>query len=119
VTMAGEIIRLGATSSMREFAPFSCISNMLSARSFEVTPQKWDLLCPPPEVINVVSAIDTMTDHFYTFNTSSEQRRRQGSAWRPSARSQPEPQELILATQPSAVPPPTAPLGSLGKDRPP
>jgi hypothetical protein len=69
-------------------------------------------LCPPPEVMNVVSAIDTMTDHFYTFNTSPEQLRRLGArGGRAYGRNQ-RARRGLLATPPRTVPPRAAPPAS-------
>ena len=61
-------------------------------------------LCCPPELMNVVSARDTMTDHFYTFNSSAEQRRRVGArGGRAFGRNQ-RARRALLATLPEVVP---------------
>jgi hypothetical protein len=62
--------------------------------------------------MNVVSAIDTMTDHFYTFNTSPEQRRRQGArGGRAHVRNQ-RARRALPAAAPNTVQARAAPLAS-------
>ncbi len=63
-------------------------------------------LCPPPELMNVVSASHAMSDRFYTFNKSPEQLRRLGArGGRAYARNQ-RARQALLATSPKAIPPP-------------
>ena len=59
--------------------------------------------------MNVVSAIDTMTDHFYTFITSPEQLRRLGARGGRAYGRNRRARRALLAAPPEAVPPCAAP----------
>ena len=60
----------------------------------------------------MVSATDTMTEHFYTFNKSPEQQRRLGArGGRAHGRNQ-RARRAVLETQPRTVPPRAPPLAS-------